>query len=120
MKSRLMSLYERMTGIEEPIQKIIARQEWLLKEMVEKFVENTFSGSFQICGTQSLLSQLFFNKQHVDMLNEIFHATVSLQSELERYRLCCNKLIAIEDERNALGLRDNIISFMLFVILFNS
>lgn len=103
MKSRLMNLYERMTAIEEQIQNMICRQEFILKEIFEKFIGRTCMTNFTICHKEDTISQPFSNKQQFEMLNEMLNATVSLSGELDRYRLCCNKLIVIEDERNALG-----------------
>lgn len=89
-----MNLYDRMTTIDKKIEKIVLQQEYLLKEVVNNFIgmNNKFC-----------ISQLFLTQQHFEILNQIFHGTVNLKSELDRYRLCCNKLILIEDERNTLG-----------------
>lgn len=96
-----MSLYERMTVIDQQIQSIVSRQECLLREMIEKLIGHTFKSD-----NNDSLSQVLSSRQQFKMLNDMFHATASLQSELERYRLCCNRLIVIEDERNQLGWYD--------------
>lgn len=102
-----MGLYERMTTIDERIHTIVSRQECLLREIVEKLIGHSCKAfSFNVFNNNSnhCLSHLFNNRKQFEMLNEMFQATISLKSELDRYRLCCNRLIVIEDERNALGL----------------
>lgn len=98
-----MNLYERMANTDERIQNVIKRQEYLLKEIVEKFIGIMFQEDFNVFNNKICLPQFIYNKQHFDLLNDIFHSTIELKSEMERYRLCCNRLISIEDERNALG-----------------
>lgn len=98
-----MKLYERMATTDEQIQNVIERQEYLLQEIVDKFIGITFKEDCNLLNNKICLPQVFFSKRHFDMLNDIFHATVDLKSELDRYGLCCNRLIVIEDERNTLG-----------------
>lgn len=103
-----MSLYERMTAIDGQIQVIVSRQECLLLEIVEKVIGQSFKGAnIHTLNNKSCLTQIFSNREQFEMLNEIFHATISLKNELDRYRLCCNRLIVVEDERNALGWLSN-------------
>lgn len=91
-KSALMALHERMTNIDERIQSVVARQERILRNVLEKIAE------------PAQPSGLCVTRDHFSMLNELFDATLRLQSELDRYRLYCNRLIDVEDERNSLGL----------------
>lgn len=99
-----MSLHERMANIDARIFAIVERQEILLAEVVDKLLRCSKNEvDRQKFESGCCLSQMFPSVNQFDMFNEMFNATLSLRADLDRYRLCCNRLLVIEDERNTLG-----------------
>ncbi|XP_031356316.1 uncharacterized protein LOC116180462 isoform X2 [Photinus pyralis] len=79
VKSKIMSLHERMTSVERRIVRVANSQEEMV-ETLRKFPRET------------------------EWLPKILESNDVLRTELEAFRTCCNRLILIEDERNCLGL----------------
>ncbi|KAG5894711.1 hypothetical protein JTB14_034759 [Gonioctena quinquepunctata] len=99
MKSNVHNLYEHMRCIDEKLVSTLRVQEFILRKIVKKlfqFLKNP-NRKMQIkleCG------RLFQNDFCLDLFNRVLEATLILKRKLESFRICCNRLIVIEDERN--------------------
>lgn len=48
-------------------------------------------------------TQFVIDSKQLELFNNLLTTTKALKRELAMYRNCCNRLIAIEDERNSIG-----------------
>lgn len=100
MKSNLFRLYEYMEGLDEKLHKSLNCQEYILRKIIEEFCiamkkQSKVKINFNVSQP---------NQQNicVDLFNNLLDATVSLRKKLDSFRICCNRLLLIEDERNNL------------------
>lgn len=102
VKTKVMCLYERMAEVYDGIRDMLRRQETVLNETIRKIYIFTKPDSF-VMDSGKRLTHLFANLEQFNLLNKILYNMVDMQKELDRFRMCANHLIAIEDERNCLG-----------------
>lgn len=91
-----------MSDIDERIRAILHRQEGVLGEFLDH-VFTEASNASEMVKFDKCLSSYLHDRRQIEFFERIFTSTVSLKKELDRFRLCCNRLIIIEDERNSLG-----------------
>ncbi|KAF5279966.1 hypothetical protein FQA39_LY18187 [Lamprigera yunnana] len=81
LKSRIMSLHERMVNVEKRLLRVASEEE----EMA-----------------QCVLKRISGDSNQAEILSKILESCDILRTELEAFRTCCSRLILIEDERNCL------------------
>nr|CAI5834696.1 unnamed protein product [Callosobruchus analis] len=94
LKSSLCQVYERMSFLDKRIEELLNIQELALKELVGRVQE------FIIQAGKYTLYDFLRDPTHIDLLNNLLAATNDLKRQLEIFKISCNRLLAIEDERN--------------------
>nr|CAH7720172.1 unnamed protein product [Callosobruchus chinensis] len=94
LKSSLYQVYERMGFLDKRIEELLNIQELALKELVGRVQE------FIIQAGKYTLYDFLRDPTHIDLLNNLLAATNDLKRQLEIFKISCNRLLAIEDERN--------------------
>lgn len=102
IKSNVLSLYERMCYIDERISASLDDQEFILRKIVNKLCElvRHANGSIEF---KVRFSNFITDPFHIELFSKLLNATINLRKKLDTFRICCNRLIATEDERNAIG-----------------
>lgn len=103
IKSNALCLYERMCYIDERISSSLDDQEFILRKIVNKLCElvRHANGNIEF---KVQFSNFITDPFHIELFNKLLNATINLRKKLDTFRICCNRLITIEDERNAIGL----------------
>lgn len=104
MKSPLRVVFEQMFDIENRLHSVLTQQENMVQiilDKVVKFARNCVIGE----EIEKQLSYFLKYFSQFDVFNEILSSTKNLHNELDSLRIYCNRLIIIEDERNALGIK---------------
>ncbi|XP_057658243.1 probable DNA double-strand break repair Rad50 ATPase [Diorhabda carinulata] len=96
MKSIILRLYEHMKHIDRKLYKYLNTQEFILRKISEKLYEVLEKPYEQ----RILLQQTINPAVYLDLFIALLEATVGLRQKLNSFRICCNRLILIEDERN--------------------
>lgn len=101
-KSPIRSLFEQMFDLERRLHSTISQQENLIQiilDIIMKFAKNCIEGNDAEAQLKHFLK--YFNQ--FEVFNDLLTTTKNLQNDLNSMRVHCNRLVVIEDERNALG-----------------
>lgn len=101
IKSRIVVLHERMCKIDGRIHNLLHIQECLLRRVVEKMFqmmkkEKGLTIQFQI-------RNMMTKPEYLSLFNNLVNASLGLKKNLDTFRICCDRLLIIEEERNSIG-----------------
>ncbi|KAL3285428.1 hypothetical protein HHI36_019530 [Cryptolaemus montrouzieri] len=97
-KSRIINLYDRMCNIDGRISNMLQIQECFLKKVISKICDMVRKGNR--VDIQFNLRRLTLNSEYMEMFNNLLNANIGLKKNLDTFRICCDRLIIIEEERN--------------------
>ncbi|XP_045464858.1 unconventional myosin-XVIIIa-like isoform X2 [Harmonia axyridis] len=100
IKSRIIILYERMCEIDGKISNLLRIQECLLRRVVEKICE-TLKREDGIT-LQIQVRNMLASPEYLGLFNNLLNASVGLRKNLDTFRICCDRLLIIEEERNSI------------------
>lgn len=101
-KSPIRNLFEQMFDIERRLHTTINQQENMVQivlDIIMKFAKNSMEGSDAELQLKSFLK--YFNQ--FEVFQDLLISTKKVQNDLNSMKVYCNRLVVIEDERNALG-----------------
>lgn len=101
-KTPIRNLFEQMFDIERRLTDTVTQQENMVQiilDIILKFAKNCIEGNDAEIQLKSFLQ--YFNQ--FEIFNELLLSTKNLQNDLNTMRVYCNRLVVIEDERNAIG-----------------
>uniref|UniRef100_A0AAR5Q4E8 Uncharacterized protein n=1 Tax=Dendroctonus ponderosae TaxID=77166 RepID=A0AAR5Q4E8_DENPD len=99
IKSNLAKLHERLKLLDGNLSNALKDQEFVLRKIVNKLCE--FLRFQEICNGDQF-GGFISSPLHVDLFDQLLTATVGLRRRLEAFRICCDRLILVEEERNAI------------------
>ncbi|XP_074037060.1 uncharacterized protein [Leptinotarsa decemlineata] len=102
LKSTVQHLYEHMKYIDEKLVVTLRGQEFILKKIVKRLFHFLKHSNDNIQFKMST-SKVFKTEFCLELFNKLLDATLVLRRKLEAFRICCNRLIVIEDERNVIA-----------------
>ncbi|KAL1502061.1 hypothetical protein ABEB36_007263 [Hypothenemus hampei] len=98
VKTKLLSLHERMKILEKKISNLLTNQEYILKKIVNKWCD--FFKVRQDSSFHEKFQTFLLNTVNVTLFDELLSATISLGNELENFKIACQRVLIIEEERN--------------------
>ncbi|XP_048521593.1 uncharacterized protein LOC109542956 [Dendroctonus ponderosae] len=99
IKSNLAKLHERLKRLDSDLSNALKDQEFVLRKIVNKLCE--FLRFQEICNGDQF-GGFISSPLHVDLFDQLLTATVGLRRRLEAFRICCDRLILVEEERSAI------------------
>ncbi|XP_044754462.1 golgin subfamily A member 4-like [Coccinella septempunctata] len=101
IKSKIFVLYERMSRIDGRINNLLHIQECLLRRVVEKMCDIVRKDKGW---TMQIQIRSFITKpEYINLFNNLLNASIGLRKNLETFRICCDRLLIIEEERNTVA-----------------
>ncbi|CAH0548068.1 unnamed protein product [Brassicogethes aeneus] len=96
IKTRSYSLYEKMLRIDQKISGMLNNQQQILKRMVKTM--------FMTTQNEQQTQPAWFNLYpiHIEIFNKLMYRTMALAKSLNIFRICCDRLMVQEDERNTI------------------
>lgn len=98
IKSKIYQMYERMNDLYRSSKETLQNQEVALKNFFTHLYL-TFTSSSDTVDVRNIIGILKDPRQIV-LINDLLDSTIDLKSILEHFRVSCERLIIIEDERN--------------------
>lgn len=96
-KSKIIVLYERMCNMEDRVNTILQVQECVIRKILSRFFDLVKIDEVDV---KRQLKKLLANPEYTELFNNLIHANVALRKNLDVFRICCDRLIVIEEERN--------------------
>ncbi|KAK9891339.1 hypothetical protein WA026_014581 [Henosepilachna vigintioctopunctata] len=97
-KSKIINLYDRMCCIDGRISGLLQVQECFLRKLIGKICEFAKNGSE--IDVQLNYRKMLTNPEYMNIFNNLIHANIGLKKSLDTFRICCDRLIVVEEERN--------------------
>lgn len=98
IKSKNTLLYERMIKLDNKIESVVSSQQRTLKDIVRQLTQYFSQRPDSVYPTCITIPPA-----QLELFYELLRKTASLSKSLDVYRICCNRLIATEDEKNTIG-----------------
>ncbi|XP_049819285.1 ecotropic viral integration site 5 protein [Aethina tumida] len=97
IKSKNTLLYERMIKLDNKIESVVSSQQRTLKDIVRQLTQYFSQRPDSVYPTCITIPPA-----QLELFYELLRKTASLSKSLDVYRICCNRLIATEDEKNTI------------------
>ncbi|XP_060519608.1 girdin-like isoform X3 [Cylas formicarius] len=96
LKTKLSRLHERMSQLDYQVASSLGDQEFVLRRIVSNLCEHVRQ---QIANGEKPIWR-YLTASQVDLFEKLLDATLSLRRTLNNFRICCDRLIIVEEERN--------------------
>ncbi|CAG9768183.1 unnamed protein product [Ceutorhynchus assimilis] len=100
MKTKLQLLHDRMNQLDSDVSHSLKDHEFVLRKIINRlceFVQEMSNGDFK-----DQFGRFINDPLHVNLFDKLLSATLSLRSKLEMFRNCCDRILIIEEKRNAI------------------
>ncbi|KAJ8938988.1 hypothetical protein NQ318_015553 [Aromia moschata] len=102
VRSELCALYERARAADGGVAACLRDQEFVLRKVVTKLCEFVkYANGGHDFGLQ--FSNFIAEPRHLELFGGLLRATARLRRKLDTFRICCDRLLVAEDERNAIA-----------------
>lgn len=98
LKSGIVCMYEDMKSVEEKLRSLMNLQEHVLQVVLGKVMRLELEEEKE--WKEALLGK---NPEQHNILYSLLRVNAQLRNEIDTFRVCCDRLMTIEDERNALA-----------------